>query len=152
MRIWTLHPKYLDTKGLLAAWREGLLAKKVLEGNTKGYRNHPQLERFKKSENRINMINRYLSEIFMESRRRQFNFDASKYEFSGICDNSKIDVTRGQVIYEFELLKRKLEMRNMEKFSEIRDVQDIEVNAIFNIIQGGIEPWEKTARPNPDQE
>ncbi|MEN6399799.1 MAG: pyrimidine dimer DNA glycosylase/endonuclease V, partial [Rectinema sp.] len=29
MRLWTLHPQYLDQKGLTAAWREGLLAKKV---------------------------------------------------------------------------------------------------------------------------
>ena len=47
MRLWSIHPKYLDTKGLLAVWREALLAKKVLENKTKGYKNHPQLERFK---------------------------------------------------------------------------------------------------------
>jgi hypothetical protein len=47
MRIWSIHPKYLDIKGLVALWREALLAKHVLEGRTKGYRNHPQLDRFK---------------------------------------------------------------------------------------------------------
>jgi hypothetical protein len=26
MRIWTVHPRYLDPKGLVAAWREALLA------------------------------------------------------------------------------------------------------------------------------
>jgi hypothetical protein len=30
MRIWSLHPKYLDSKGLVALWRESLLAKNVL--------------------------------------------------------------------------------------------------------------------------
>jgi len=25
MRLWTLHPKYLDARGLVALWREGLL-------------------------------------------------------------------------------------------------------------------------------
>ena len=49
MRLWSVHPKYLDSKGLVALWREALLAKQVLEGGTKGYRNHPQLDRFKKS-------------------------------------------------------------------------------------------------------
>ena len=47
MRIWSLHPQYLDRQGLTAAWREGLLAQKVLTGTTKGYRNHPQLRRFR---------------------------------------------------------------------------------------------------------
>ncbi|WP_368086417.1 pyrimidine dimer DNA glycosylase/endonuclease V [Nitrosomonas sp. Nm34] len=26
MRLWSIHPKYLDAKGLLALWREGLQA------------------------------------------------------------------------------------------------------------------------------
>jgi len=30
MRLWSLHPRYLDAKGLVALWREGLLAQKVL--------------------------------------------------------------------------------------------------------------------------
>jgi hypothetical protein len=29
-RIWSLHPKYLDARGLVALWREGLLAQAVL--------------------------------------------------------------------------------------------------------------------------
>jgi len=38
MRLWTIHPKYLDAKGLVALWRETLLAKHVLEGKTPGYK------------------------------------------------------------------------------------------------------------------
>ena len=49
MRLWSLHPKYLDIKGLVACWREGLLARKVLLDQTKGYKNHPQLIRFNRS-------------------------------------------------------------------------------------------------------
>lgn len=64
MRLWSIHPKYLDTKGLLAVWREGLLAKKVLEGKTKGYKNHPQLNRFKKLADPLAAINAYLYQIF----------------------------------------------------------------------------------------
>lgn len=37
MRIWSLHPSYLDAKGLVALWRETLLAQKVLLGATVGY-------------------------------------------------------------------------------------------------------------------
>ena len=27
MRLWSLHPKHLDPQGLVARWREGLLAR-----------------------------------------------------------------------------------------------------------------------------
>jgi hypothetical protein len=53
MRLWSLHPKYLDRAGLLAVWREGLLAQQVLMGNTKGYKNHPQLNRFKEQGDKV---------------------------------------------------------------------------------------------------
>ena len=32
MRLWSLHPCYLDPAGLVAVWREGLLARAVLRG------------------------------------------------------------------------------------------------------------------------
>ncbi len=46
MRLWLIPPKYLDCKGLVALWREGFLAKKVLSNQTRGYKNYPQLLRF----------------------------------------------------------------------------------------------------------
>ncbi len=67
MRLWSIHPRYLDRQGLLAVWREGLLAKKVLAGRTKGYKNHPQLERFKNSPRPQAAINTYLWHIFQEA-------------------------------------------------------------------------------------
>ena len=47
MRLWSIHPRSLDARGLVALWREGLLARKVLRGRTRGYRHHPQLQRFR---------------------------------------------------------------------------------------------------------
>ena len=75
MRIWSIHPQYLDSKGLVALWRESLLAKHVLEGKTKGYKNHPQLNRFKKAENPLHLMNEYLSFVYQESLRRGYNFE-----------------------------------------------------------------------------
>ncbi|MGA2330816.1 MAG: pyrimidine dimer DNA glycosylase/endonuclease V [Syntrophales bacterium] len=46
MRLWSLHPGYVDARGLVALWREGMLARKVLQHQTKGYKNHLQLHRF----------------------------------------------------------------------------------------------------------
>jgi len=78
MRLWSLNPKYLDRVGLLAAWRESLLAKKVLLGKTKGYKNHPQLERFKNSQSPVKAINNYLWGLYNEAKSRQYNFKLSK--------------------------------------------------------------------------
>ena len=47
MRIWSVHPSQLDRAGLVACWRETLLAQAVLSGRTQGYQNHPQLVRFR---------------------------------------------------------------------------------------------------------
>ena len=74
MRIWSLHPKYLDAKGLVALWRETLLAKNVLEGKTKGYKNHPQLDRFKTAQEPINAINFYLKAVWLEAVARNYSF------------------------------------------------------------------------------
>ena len=82
MRLWSLiHPKYLDSKGLVALWREGLLAKKVLKGETKGYKNHPQLLRFKNSNDRSRHDNNYLLNVYKESKSRGYNFNKSKIGF-----------------------------------------------------------------------
>jgi len=78
MRLWSLHPRCLDTKGLLAAWREALLAQKVLDGRTSGYRNHPQLDRFRACPDPLLMIGLFLSEIADEASRRQYSFDRTK--------------------------------------------------------------------------
>ena len=77
MRLWSIHPKYLDAKGLVALWREGLLAQNVLLGNTKGYKNHPQLIRFKNSENPYGAIAEYLRYVVNEADNRGYNFNRS---------------------------------------------------------------------------
>jgi len=143
MRLWSLHPKYLDTKGLLAVWREGLLAKKVLEGKTKGYKNHPQLIRFKNSKDPLLYINAYLYQIYLEASRRGYKFDLSKITPAEV--EEKIPVTKGQVIYEFHHLLKKLEKRDKKKYEEIKNLNpdEIEVNPIFKIVEGEIEHWEK---------
>ena len=78
MRLWSLHPSYLDAVGLVALWREGLLARKVLQGQTKGYIHHPQLFRFRETGNPIHVLDFYLKTVHDESIRRGYNFDLSK--------------------------------------------------------------------------
>jgi hypothetical protein len=141
MRLWSLHPKYLDAKGLTALWREGLLAKKVLAGKTKGYKNHPQLIRFKKHINPAAAINSYLAEVFRESRRREYRFDPGKIKKANI--GKKIPVTRGQAAYEMLHLKRKLKQRDYKAYLAVKKIKKPGVNNIFKLYDGGIEGWEK---------
>ncbi|MBM7558466.1 pyrimidine dimer DNA glycosylase/endonuclease V [Marinitoga litoralis] len=141
MRLWSIHPIYLDVKGLLACWREGLLAKKVLEGKTKGYKNHPQLIRFKNYDYPLKAINAFLYQIYLEAKKRGYNFDGSKIEH--IFLEEKIKVTSGQVKYEFEHLLNKLKFRDIELYNKLKDLESIEINEIFEQIPGDIESWEK---------
>jgi hypothetical protein len=140
MRLWSIHPKYLDSKGLVAHWRESLLAKKVLENKTKGYRKHPQLLRFKKNKNTQILINTYLYYIYLESLKRGYNFDSNKI---GEKDTQlKIYVNDKQITYEFEHLLKKLKKRDMKKFEGIKNTSKIKTNPLFKIKEGNIEDWE----------
>jgi len=78
MRLWTVHPRFLDPKGLVAAWREGLLAQKVLAGATKGYRHHPQLARFQAQSDPLAAIATFLVGLTDEAQSRGYHFDVSK--------------------------------------------------------------------------
>lgn len=141
MRLWSIHPEYLDTKGLLALWREGLLAKKVLEDKTKGYRNHPQLIRFKNSQDPICAINTYLYYVYLEAERRNYNFDTNKILPCSL--EEIIPVTEGQIEYEFQLLLSKLKIRDKVLYESLKNLKEIKVNPVFRRVQGRIEKWEK---------
>ena len=143
MRLWSIHPKYLDRAGLVAVWREGLLAKRVLEGKTKGYCNHPQLLRFKGYEKPVDLIDAYLFQIYVEAKRRGYSFDHSKIR--GVKLQETLAVTRGQLEFEFANLLKKLEKRDKKKFEELKGLnpETIEPNPVFRVIDGEVEKWEK---------
>lgn len=140
MRIWSVHPKYLDTKGLVALWRETLLAKHVLEGKTKGYRNHPQLDRFKESNNSLERINQYLATVYNEALIRGYNFDKEKINWE--FESSTMFVTAGQIKYETSHLLNKLQVRDINRFNELQKLKIIKPHPLFKIIKGAIEKWE----------
>ena len=140
MRIWSLHPKYLDTKGLVALWRETLLAKHVLEGKTKGYKNHPQLIRFKNAKHPVHAINQYLALVYNEATLRGYNFNETK--FSTNFKEQTITVTKGQIIYEKEHLLKKLKIRDTKKYYAYKGITDFEILPIFKLVDGDVESWE----------
>ena len=141
MRIWTIHPKYLDRIGIVALWRETLLAKHVLEGRSKGYSNHPQLDRFKNTDNPVDSINQYLTIVYRDSVKRgyRFNKDKINWEFK----QTIITVTSGQLKYEVSHLLKKLKNRDIQSYIKIKKNKKFDVHPMFQVVEGSIENWEK---------
>ena len=141
MRLWSLHPKYLDRQGLLAAWREGLLAQKVLQGLTRGYRNQPQLARFKSQPDPLAAISAYLRAIQVEADARGYAFDGSRIVRKKIPP--LIACTRGQMSHELDHLKRKLQQRDLARFEKLRQLRRASSHPLFVVVPGSVEIWEK---------
>jgi hypothetical protein len=143
MRLWSLNPSYLDARGLTALWREGLLARKVLLNQTKGYRHHPQLERFKEQEDPAAVIDIYLLEVFEEAARRGYHFDQSKIQSH--CAQIKLTVTKGQLQFELRHLQQKLKVRDPLRYVAIAGLDLPDPHPIFEVVEGGIAGWEKVS-------
>ena len=141
MRLWSLHPKYLDAKGLVALWREGLLAQAVLAGRTRGYTRHPQLERFR-SEPRL--ITLYLREVAAEGRRRGYRLDETKLPRVRVAGT--IELTDGQLRYEWKHLKAKLRARDAVAFRRVARIAIPEPHPLFVVVPGPVAGWEITPR------
>ena len=141
MRLWTLHPKHLDARGLVALWREALLAQKVLRGATRGYRHHPQLHRFAETRNPPAALAAYLKAVHEEAVRRGYKFDGSKIgvrRFRG-----KLKETRGQLFYEWRHLKRKLKKRDPTQFRDLSSIKIPTPHPLFKIVPGKVREWER---------
>jgi len=149
VRLWSLHPKHLDARGLVALWREGLLAQKVLQGKTVGYRNHPQLIRFRETANPVGAIAEYLRVVQKEATLRGYSFDASKIAAKRTA--IRIPVNAGQVRYEWQHLRKKLAVRDSKWLASLKSVPP-EAHPLFRIVAGVVEAWEKRAAPLPIKE
>jgi hypothetical protein len=142
MRLWTIHPRYLDAQGLIALWREALLARAVLRGQTRGYRHHPQLERFKAHALPRSAINAYLAAIHSEATARGYAFD--KHKIGPVRSVDSISATTGQISYEWRHLMAKLAVRNRGLRRQWRTVRTPLCHPLFTPVPGLIEQWERT--------
>lgn len=145
MRLWCLHPGYLDTKGLVACWREGLLARQVLLGRTRAYGRHPQLERFKAQPDPAAALDSYLLAIWEEAAGRGFSFNRAK--IGPRFADASLTVTDGQLEYELRHLQAKLKARDVEQYKKIARITSPLPHPMFRVIAGPIEPWERVRRP-----
>jgi hypothetical protein len=145
MRLWSLHPKYLDQQGLCGLWRESLLAQRILQAGppwVMAYGNHPQLDRFKPQPKQFFD---YLATIYAESKQRGYKFDGNKIIFDPEELNKPlyIPITTEQLTYEFRLLKSKIIGRAPGQWKDAWEKQPIKAHPIFTIVPGKIEPWER---------
>lgn len=148
MRIWSLHPSHLDRAGLVAGWREALLAQAVLAGKTKGYKRHPQLRRFQDASSPLGAIGTYLRGLYDDAVIRGYRFDESKILEEDAADKS-IAVTRGQLDYEWKHLGVKLAKRSPID-AERWNLSTPTAHPIFSPVPGIVEDWERIL-PSPDQ-
>ncbi|HZV54209.1 MAG TPA: pyrimidine dimer DNA glycosylase/endonuclease V [Rhodocyclaceae bacterium] len=143
MRIWTLHPKYLDPKGLVALWREALLAQAVLLGQTRGYLHHPQLNRFRNAPSPVGAIAAYLRGVHAESVERGYRFDGTKIAPAEPVEI--IEATRRQLDYEWSHLKDKLRLRAPTLLADMEAIAHPDAHPLFHIVPGGVADWEVTS-------
>lgn len=141
MRLWSFHPRYLDAQGLLALWREALLARAVLRGRTRGYRQHPQLERFRTHPAPRDAISAYLHALHAEAASRGYRFDRSKV--GPVRSVAPLPVTDGQLRYEWNHLLRKLSARSPACYRRCRSIALPECHPVFRSIRGPIASWER---------
>jgi len=143
MRLWTLHPRYLDAQGLTALWREGLLARAVLHGQTRGYRYHPQLLRFQAQAEPHLAIDVFLRAVHAESLARGYRFDAAKL---GAAPSQvvRIEATNGQLVHEWHHLMTKLQLRSPAVFARWQALPTPAPHPMFAIVEGPIESWERS--------
>jgi hypothetical protein len=141
MRLWSLHPKYLDGKGLVALWREGLLAQAALAGFTRGYRNHPQLNRFREHPDSAAAIAAYLQHVADEAGERGYNFDRSKLPSK--IQQVQLTVSDGQLRFEWQHLATKLGDRDPERLARFANIRAPDPHPIFIVSRGAVAEWER---------
>lgn len=151
MRLWSLHPCYLDRPGLTAAWREALLAQAVLAGRTRGYTRHPQLERFRACQEPLTAIGAFLWVLQQEATDRGYHFDLTRVDrpvgagMPAADWAGTVPVPSGQVGYEWEHLMSKLRRRSPQDARrwEGTPTRQVRVHPLFVVVPGPVAGWER---------
>lgn len=117
MRIWKVHPKYLDQKGLSGQWFEAIIAKNSLISKDGYWYNNPQMDIFKNSEDPIDAVNSYLEEVWVEGIRRGYKFK-SEY-FDDYCPLVTIPITHEDLYSDMNLLGDRVHKRDIDWYNDI---------------------------------
>lgn len=142
MRLWSIHPDLLDRAALVAGWREGLLAQMVLRGLTTGYRNHPQLERFRTLEDPVTGIATWLAALADAADARGYRFDRTRITVPAGAE--RLTLTEDQLDLEWAHLRAKVYARDpawAERLTAPRP------HPMFDLVPGPVASWERAGRP-----
>lgn len=145
MRLWSLHPDLLDRAALVAGWREGLLAQKVLRGLTTGYRNHPQLARFRTLDDPVVGVATWLHGLADEADTRGYRFDRARI-VTGPAE-LRLPLTDGQFALEWRHLKAKVTDRAPEWAARLDRVREPRPHPLFDLVPGPVADWERATTP-----
>lgn len=143
MRIWSLHPRYLDRQGLVACWRETLLAQAVLAGRTRGYLIHPQLERFRAASDPLETLGAYLAAVADEADLRGYRFDRSRIDRQGARGTELLAVSTGQLTLEWSHLVSKLDERSPDTRAHWSGITMPDPHPLFHVVEGPVAAWER---------
>ncbi|WP_424936006.1 MULTISPECIES: pyrimidine dimer DNA glycosylase/endonuclease V [Bacteria] len=156
MRIWSLHPRHLDRAGLVACWRETLLAQAVLAERTRGYRHHPQLERFRAADDPLQTIGRYLATLADEADHRGYRFDRARIDRPRPSPDEVVEpsapaleVTEGQLMFEWQHLGHKLRLRSAQDAESWASTSPTP-HPLFHVMPGPAASWERALGDRPD--
>lgn len=135
----------LDWQGLGGLWREGLGAQKALialeRGEKVGYQSHPQLDRFKATEDPVEYIVAYLWGVLEEANEvRGYHYNGGRIAYTTSSPEAAIPVTRGQMDYELGWLGDKLAVRAPAQLERLEDVRP---HPLFEVVPGDVEHWER---------
>lgn len=145
VRLWSVHPRYLDPAGLCGLWREALLAQAVVGGEKKGYRRHPQARRVLEERDPRGAIRSYLRGVWEEGCRRGYRLDPRRIAWWD--REARMTVPRGQLEYELVLLAVKLEARAPCLAGRLPSLEDVLPHPALDVAEGGLAWWE---RPRED--
>lgn len=133
---------YLDRRGLVALWREGLLAQAVLRGATRGYRHHPQLTRFSQCRAPVSVLASYLRVVHDEASHRGYTFRRAKV--ARTAERAwPLTVTRAQLAFEWSHLLAKVAERDVAWWRSLARVRRARPHPMFTLVDGPVAEWER---------
>jgi hypothetical protein len=111
-------------------------------GDTRGWRNHPQLDRFKDHSETMDAIGFYPLKIREEASFRGHSYDGSKIR-RPINRVALTSITTGQLLYEFSLLLERTRLRMPAWHEKLREVYDLpKAYPLFEVVEGDVGRWE----------
>lgn len=85
--------------------------------------------------------------IYEEARKRSYCYNKSKI-VKAAEKVEPIKITKGQILYEFHILKERVKGRDPKKYKEVLELERKgrrpKSHPLFVVIEGEVEPWEKS--------